>query len=298
MFSLLVLLSVGLMLWVFDVFDGPDEAEDETPVEDDRTITGTDDDDELYGGVANNIMNGGDGDDLLRGGYGNDILNGGDGDDALHGDADSDLLHGGDGNDTLWADTVEEGGDDVLYGDAGDDTLYGGSGADALYGGTGDDVLESGVVYDNNGSLFVDTNRLYGEAGDDTLIGRGMLDGGEGDDTLIAIGILNEDDTTLTGGAGVDGFEVGRFGSEDVYEAERYAATTITDFDPSEESLVVNALVPSVVYSLEQHGDDTWVVLNGTGPSNEGYEMVAAILQNVSVLDIPLDAITLLPRAA
>ena len=78
-----------------------------------KTITGTNGDDILNGGVGN---------DTLYGQNGNDTLNGNDGNDILWGGNGNDILNGGNGNDTLWGDN----GYDILNGGAGNDILNGG----------------------------------------------------------------------------------------------------------------------------------------------------------------------------
>ena len=99
-------------------------------------------------------------------------------------------------------------GDDDLFGQDGDDTLQGRGGDDILGGGRGDDVLEGG-------------------AGDDILSGgrnEDVLDGGKGDDTLIG----GKGDDTLTGGRGSDTF---------VQNFSEQGADTITDFNPSQDTI-------------------------------------------------------------
>ena len=117
-------------------------------------------------------------------------------------------------------------GDDTLSGGAGDDTLIGGGGDDKLDGGDQKDVLEGGAGDDLlKGGRGNDT--LEGGAGDDTLAGgkgKDTLVGGEGDDILKGGG----GDDTLTGGAGADTF---------VQSFNRIGSDTITDFDPSQDTI-------------------------------------------------------------
>ncbi len=89
--------------------------------------TGSEEADNLYGGVGENTLDGLGGNDNLYGRDGNDTLDGG---------ADNDALYGGNGIDVL----VGGAGNDTLNGDAGNDTLTGGLGNDSLTGGTGNDV--------------------------------------------------------------------------------------------------------------------------------------------------------------
>ena len=85
-----------------------------TPTENiNKTITGTNGEDILNGGVGNDTLYGQNGNDTLNGNDGNDILCGGNG---------NDILNGGNGNDTLWGDS----GYDILNGGAGNDILNGG----------------------------------------------------------------------------------------------------------------------------------------------------------------------------
>ncbi|SMH46224.1 calcium-binding protein [Maritimibacter sp. HL-12] len=109
------------------------------------TITGTGDDDSLFGGTHSadgtgddDLIEGGTGDDRIAGGYGADTLNGGEGDDVInhlgrleeeihwerhdfswHIDNDADLLDGGEGDDTLIMDRA--------------DTATGGQGSDVFW---------------------------------------------------------------------------------------------------------------------------------------------------------------------
>ena len=114
------------------------------------------------------VIKGGDGADLIFGGIGDDVLLGGDGDDSIFGRGGNDIVTGGNGN-------------DILSGDAGDDVLVGNAGNDQLTGDEGDD-------------------RLSGNAGADSL------SGGAGNDVLIW-NSGDGNDTTVSGGSGVDIFE-------------------------------------------------------------------------------------------
>jgi Ca2+-binding RTX toxin-like protein len=99
-------------------------------------------------------------------------------------------------------------GDDNLFGQDGEDTLQGRGGDDILGGGRGDDILEGGAGDDV----------LSGGRDDDTL------SGGKGDDTLVG----GKGDDTLTGGRGSDTF---------VQNFSEQGADTITDFNPSQDTI-------------------------------------------------------------
>ena len=81
-------------------------------------IFGTDNADQIFAGLGNDVVRGLGGNDKLDGGNGNDRLIGGDGNDTLTGRAGRDTLYGQNGNDTLFAD---DGAFDHLFGGAGRD---------------------------------------------------------------------------------------------------------------------------------------------------------------------------------
>jgi Ca2+-binding RTX toxin-like protein len=184
-------------------------------------ITGSGQNDRIFGGEGIDIINGNSGDDLIvldpegpstntpgsswlveraEGGLGNDhiinregrsVLSGEQGNDRLIGGVDEDVISGGDGN-------------DIIRGRDGDDELSGGAGNDIARGGSGQDEISGGRQNDN----------LHGGGGDDDLNGDGgrdRLNGGRGDDELngglgidLLIGGLGDD--TLTGDLGTDVF--------------------------------------------------------------------------------------------
>lgn len=107
--------------------------------------------DQLYGDDGNDViktgtgdtgarLDGGAGNDQLYGGLAANVMNGGDGKDYLSGGGGQDIMHGGAGDDTLKAGTAAS----QLYGDAGNDRLIGGTGNDYLSGGDGNDTFVFG----------------------------------------------------------------------------------------------------------------------------------------------------------
>ncbi|WP_270729596.1 calcium-binding protein [Shimia sp. Alg240-R146] len=137
----------------------------------DDTIDGLGGDDRLVGLSGDDIMSGDEGADTLLGGFGVDVLSG---------DAGNDLVKGGLGNDFLFGNE----GDDTLVGSGGDDVLSAGNGSDQLEGGAGADILLSVEADGAQGAA----DQLFGGADNDRLIG--------------------DDGDTMTGGDGVDRFEV------------------------------------------------------------------------------------------
>ena len=144
----------------------------------------TEENDELHGSSAADILDGLAGNDKIYGKAGNDTLTGSAGDDQLYGDAGVDTLAGDAGDDVLeggtGADTLLGGADnDQLYGEAGNDTLTGGEGADTLVGGLGNDSyrfnLGDGLdVIDDRGSTS-DSDKIVlgtGIVSEDTIIRR------------------------------------------------------------------------------------------------------------------------------
>jgi Ca2+-binding RTX toxin-like protein len=146
-----------------------------------RAQTGTEFDDVLLLGDADEVVDllgghdlvqAGAGNDSLVGGSGTDALYGESGDDALAGGSEGDLLDGGEGRDALSGDS----GDDQLVGGAGDDLLVGGAGNDTIDGGAGDDVVRGGLGGGAAGSGAEGLDRITLGAGQDLLL-VGMDDG-------------------------------------------------------------------------------------------------------------------------
>ncbi|MEH2042837.1 DUF4347 domain-containing protein [Nostoc sp.] len=103
-----------------------------------------------------------------------------------------------------------QGGDDRIDGKSGNDLLRGGAGNDTLLGGVGNDTLLGGAG----------NNSLMGGAGNDILLGGDFSD-------------------TLTGGSGNDQFIYQTLSNSD----------TITDFNKSEDKLILTDLFKSRGYS-------------------------------------------------
>lgn len=112
--------------------------------EDDDALFGGEGDDLLDGSAGHDPLFGGAGDDTLDGGSGDDRLDGGDGDDSLFGGEGADHLKGGSGADQL----LGGDGKDYLNGGSGDDRLDGGDGADRIYMGAGEDIASGGAGSD------------------------------------------------------------------------------------------------------------------------------------------------------
>ncbi|MBE9077386.1 spondin domain-containing protein [Romeria aff. gracilis LEGE 07310] len=156
-----------------------------------ENLTGSPNDDQLFGDGNDNVLDGGDGDDLLAGGGGDDVLNGNEGDDTLRGGGGSDVLNGGNGIDTadfsdipfaVTADLTQgtasyntpagkmtdslsnienltgSGSDDKLTGDAAANLIAGASGDDTIFGGDGDDVLRGDEIGGGTALVFTVEN--------------------------------------------------------------------------------------------------------------------------------------------
>ena len=134
----------------------------------DDSMTGNNDDQDLFGGDGNDTLDGQGDADSLFGGTGNDALRGGTGNDHLDGFDGDDILIAADTNLTSEINT--------LFGGAGNDTLTGGGGADTLTGGAGDDALNgdtgSDMLHGGSG------NDIYFVNAQDDLVVEGMNDGG------------------------------------------------------------------------------------------------------------------------
>lgn len=169
----------------------------------DIDLSGTSDNDVLWGNAGDNRINGEDSGDKIKGNDGNDHLSGSNGYDYIWGGEGADQIWGGKGTDTLKGgkgdDTVKGGSDnDKLYGEAGADALYGETGRDKLYGQDGNDKMWGGE----------DADLMKGDNGNDTLKGGNGVDevhGGSGADKLYG----NQNADKLYGGSGADRLDGG-----------------------------------------------------------------------------------------
>lgn len=128
------------------------------------TVNAGDDNDQVTGSSANDIINGEDSSENvgvgLNGGPGNDTINGGAGiiGDIVNGDAGNDLLYGG----TQGAETLSGGsGNDRLEGGDGNDVFNGGADLDRVTYGTGGGVLSNACA----DSISVDIDNVADDGG-------------------------------------------------------------------------------------------------------------------------------------
>ncbi|WP_282095228.1 hypothetical protein [Epibacterium ulvae] len=162
---------------------------------------------------------------------------------------------------------------DLLTGGDTDDALFGEDGADTIIGGAGDDILLSGSGLSYYPYGFNHSPGSVTRVGDDGDI----LDGGAGDDTLwIGPG------TQATGGSGADVFEA----FANVYDVDDEAAT-ITDFDPTEDQLIVSfPLSGGIVRSLPEFDlDDALERFDLSYDADQDKTLV--ILNNFTVATLP-----------
>ncbi|MBZ7925629.1 type I secretion C-terminal target domain-containing protein [Ensifer adhaerens] len=261
----------------------------------DNTITGSAQDDVIYGGVGNDTLNGGNGNDVIYASTGNDKIDGGAGVDLLDlsdatgpvtftlvqssSDAFVNLTSVGLGNETYknmegvkgsdFNDTLNgSSSNDVLMGGAGNDTLYGNDGDDLLFGGIGDDTL-----YGGNGA-----DTLYGGTGDDTLyggVGNDLLNGGSGSDHM-------------TGGAGADTFVIDSDsllpGIDDVITDYKYAEGDSVDLTALLGNLPSGtALQDNFVRVQDAGGGNANLQVDTDGSAGGGTWHTVAVLENFQV---------------
>ena len=215
------------------------------------------------------------------------------------------------------------GGDDVV-----DVTNYFLTDLDA---GEGDDSIDVDAYYATiNGGEGDDTlivnggNAIYGDAGNDTIettqssVGdypTTIADGGDGDDVLTArdtafyntMFTVNDSGVNMTGGEGADTFNV-IYAADDVDpdalsggEAYHNNLVAITDFDPSEDTLVVEVetsdadLERDVDAQMEQtdNGDGTYTSVITLTLTKEGMDDGVTELTVISNAPFTLDDIQL-----
>jgi Ca2+-binding RTX toxin-like protein len=188
----------------------------------DDTVTGSVNNDVIFGGMGADSLNGGAGDDVVKdddGAYGADTLIGGSGSDTLY----VNLIDEFDGLNWTFSSTQAQtiagntfsqfealsvdlgSGSDTVVGGALNDTIHGHDGYNSLEGGAGNDLMDGGG----------DTDTLLGGAGNDTLAGgyaNDRLEGGDGDDVLGYYATSTDSgagNDTLLGDAGNDSLYAG-----------------------------------------------------------------------------------------
>lgn len=134
----------------------------------DRTITGTDQSEKLFGSPEADYILGNSGADRIFGGKDDDFIAGGDGDNRLFGQAGNDILMGGDGNERLKGtptNSLDPNEVDTLNGKGGNDVYILGNAKGAFYDNGGDQ--DKALIID-----FVsgqDKLQLFGSIGDYTV---------------------------------------------------------------------------------------------------------------------------------
>ncbi len=274
--------------------DEPPPAPEPEPEADGNIILGNDGINALNGtSVADLVLAAGE-EDFVTGGEGNDVIAGESGEDDLSGGNGNDLILGGGNNDTIDGD----GGNDALFGGAandsvsglgGNDIVVGGTGADSLFGGTGSDLVfgidqlpedfyspaelaefRSGIdrVFPEATNPQVD--RVINELNNWTgTTGADSLNGGAGVDLLL--GDLGD---TMTGGDGDDIFST-------AVVANNPAATTVTDFVPGADEIVILVANPSTAV----------LTLDASSPAANTLVRVNGVVVSV-ILGIPPSALT------
>ncbi|MCM1984180.1 peroxidase family protein [Lyngbya confervoides] len=222
--------------------------------------SGTQSNDELRGGLGDDVILGYQGDDSLRGYFGND---------RLYGHGGSDLIKGEEGDDTLMGGP----GNDRLIGGSGNDYLAGNQGNDSLVAGSGNDILKGGMGRDS----------LMGQAGNDQLVGGAdddWLNGGGGNDRILGTshskaGRFEHD--VLIGQGGKDKFMLGNPHTA-FYAAngpQDFAA--ILDFQVGEDKLVLHGTAAD--YRTEQDSTTTLIYWEHRGQS----ELIAMVNTGISI---------------
>ncbi|MCA0406693.1 MAG: cadherin domain-containing protein, partial [Proteobacteria bacterium] len=228
------------------------------------TLTGSNEQDGLFGGIGN---------DTLIGNGAADTLSGGDGDDILRGGAGADALDGGNGLDTADYSTDTAGVNVNLFagtasgGEAQGDTLSnienltGGSGADTLTGDSGDNIIEGGGGSDTlTGGGGVD--ELRGQGGADTMIIDSssllltgtLINGGTAIDTL-----------QITGAATINTADVQAniLNTEVIDFTAAGVDANLTDFTSSLTTSILGASGPGATLTLDFDAGDTFSVAAG-----------------------------------
>jgi Ca2+-binding RTX toxin-like protein len=213
----------------------------------------------------------------LSGGAGNDVLTGGSGADQLFGDAGNDTLIGGRGN-------------DVLFGGAGSDLFIWnpGDGSDVVEGGSGKDTLQFNGNAANE-SMDISANggrvRLFRDVGNVTMDINGVeninVAAGGGTDTITVhdlhgtrVDKVNIDLGAQGGGSdcAADTVNIDANPGDTIKVTEKNGVitvsglgsdVTISNFDPTNDRIVINGLGSTDVVKTSGLGSTTQVTANG-----------------------------------
>jgi Ca2+-binding RTX toxin-like protein len=232
------------------------------------------------GSSTGQSIGGSGGADLINGTWLDDRIDGGAGNDTLHGFVGNDQLLGGEGDDELDGDSyggqyplsypwdIRFSGDDRLEGGAGNDTLYSSWGSDVLIGGVGDDWLR----------LVSDSRRFT------PTLQHVTLDGGDGKDHIeISSTLMQPLAATITGGAGIDLFELSIAPSSGVWTIEDFQAGVGGDMLDLAGRFGFSLQSPFAtgILRLEQRGADT-VIRMDSDAGGSRYTMADLVtLKNV-----------------
>jgi Ca2+-binding RTX toxin-like protein len=156
-------------------------------IADDDTVWGDGGNDRIEGGFGNDMLHGDAGDDIITDIGGDDVIHGGDGNDAIHGGSGLNLIHGGFGHDFIVggedaSDIFAGEGNDLILGSPANITVIGHAGNDWIEV-PGSAALAMGDSFDPLGRdqvighdvFFGNTNtdNMDGEGGDDIMMGNG-----------------------------------------------------------------------------------------------------------------------------
>ncbi|NJK68651.1 MAG: DUF4394 domain-containing protein [Microcoleus sp. CSU_2_2] len=165
------------------------------------SLSGSGEDDVIFGLMGNDIIAGNSGNDSIFGGKDSDSIDGNSGRDSLFGDLASDTINGGEDNDFVFGGKDN----DLIFGNSGNDVLSGDRGVDILAGGDGADVFvlsryadadpfrtSGGINLGNADSIadFVDRIDLIGLAGGLSFGDLNILEAGN--DTVIQDRVTGE----------------------------------------------------------------------------------------------------------
>ena len=238
-------------------------------------VTGSDQDDILYGDNNDNTLSGGVGNDVLRGSGGLDILRGGDGtnDVADYSQAAAQVVvnlttntasNDGDGGfDTLSGieSVVGSANDDQLTGDAGSNRLEGGGGTDTLIGAGGNDVLDGGAGLSDTVDYSAALNTVnIPEAGQATQ------DGYLASDTVVNVeNVFGSDfDDIIAGNAQANRLE-GRAGDDSIRAT---AGTDTMDGGDGSDTLDYSGLTGVTGVAVTLNGASATTVTVGGGEND------------------------------
>ncbi len=248
---------------------------------DPNAITGTIEDDKLYGDNTGDVFIGKGGNDIFFAGEGNNRVYVGIGDSIVYTGAGDDVISTDDGNQQIYAgegfNRIATGrGNSVIYSGAGSDIISALGGNNTVYAAEGDNLVRTGngddLIYAGAGNDYIAAgngkNTIYAAEGNNTIItgtsndliyagaGNDYISTGAGDDIIYAA----EGNNTILAGTGNNTAYVGS-GLNNFFLESGEGSLTIYGYGVDDTISRGSTLGANSILSVSISGDDTLVTV-------------------------------------